>query len=98
MAAIPGAVVDVDACETNILFVQTARGPTSYEPIVQGLRARGVLAVALGELGLRLVTHRDVDDGDVERALAALRELIPLHGAPAGDGATSTRAGAQVGA
>lgn len=83
VAAIPGAVVDVEACETNILFVRTVRGQDSYGPIVEGLRERGVLAVALGELGIRFVTHRDVDDADVERALAALRELVPAHGAPA---------------
>ncbi len=80
VAAIPGAVVDVDACETNILFVRTARGASSYGPIVEGLGRRGVLAVALGELGIRFVTHRDVDDRDVERALEALRELVPTHG------------------
>ncbi len=83
LAGVRGAVVDVDACETNILFVRTARGAASYGPIVDGLRARGVLAVALGELGIRFVTHKDVDDDDVERALAALRELLPAHGAAA---------------
>jgi threonine aldolase len=86
VAAIPGALVDVDACETNILFVQTERGPASYAPIADGLRARGVLAVPLGELGLRFVTHRDVDARDVERAVDALRDLIAAHG----------RAGAEV--
>lgn len=80
MARLPGALVDVAACETNIVFLRTARGPGGYGPLVEGLRARGVLAAPLGELGVRFVTHRDVDDQDVARALAALRELLPEHG------------------
>lgn len=83
LGAVPGALVDVDACETNILFLRTVAGPASYGPLVEGLQARGVLAVALGELGVRFVTHRDVDEGDVERALAALRELVPARAAEA---------------
>jgi len=80
IAAIPGAVVDAAACETNILFVKTAAGGPSYAPIAAGLREEGVWAVALGDLGIRFVTHRDVDDEDVARALRALERLIPAHG------------------
>jgi threonine aldolase len=81
LARVDGAVVDPSAVETNILFLRTRRGPPSYAPICDGLRARGVLAVPLGDLGIRFVTHRDVDDQDLELTIDALKLLVPEHGA-----------------
>ncbi len=72
-AAIEGVVVDLAAVETNIVFVRTTAGASSYGPLAAALAADGVLAVPLGELGIRFVTHRDVGDEDVERAAGALR-------------------------
>jgi threonine aldolase len=80
LVAIPGAVVDPASCDTNILFVRTQAGAPSYGPIAEGLKRSGVWAIPLGDLGIRFVTHRDVNGEDVERALSALRELIPTHG------------------
>jgi threonine aldolase len=77
LAGIDGCLVDRAACETNIVFVRTTAGASSYGALAAGLEARGVLAAPLGELGVRFVTHRDVDDEDVERAIGALRELVP---------------------
>ncbi|MGE0707018.1 MAG: low specificity L-threonine aldolase [Planctomycetota bacterium] len=78
-AEIAGAVIDPADVETNILFLKTTDGRASYGPIAQGLAERGVLAIPIDDLGIRFVTHRDVDAEDVARALAALRELIPAH-------------------
>ena len=81
-ATLPGADVDVEACETNIVFIRTRAGAPSYPPIVAGLAERGVRAIALGNLGIRFVTHRDVTDAHVDRALDALSTLVPQHGNP----------------
>lgn len=80
-AAIKGARLDPSEVETNIVFLQTERGLESYAPIADGLAERGVLAIPCGDLGVRFVTHRDVDQEDVSRALAGLAELLPQHGA-----------------
>lgn len=80
-AAIEGAVLDPADVETNIVFLKTEAGLESYGPIAAGLGERGVLAIPCGGLGVRFVTHRDVDDEDVARALAGLAELLPQHGA-----------------
>lgn len=79
-AGLEGAVIDPREVETNIVFLKTEAGLESYAPIAEGLGARGVLAIPCGGLGLRFVTHRDVDDEDVSRALAGLAELVPQHG------------------
>ncbi|MEZ6186624.1 MAG: GntG family PLP-dependent aldolase [Planctomycetota bacterium] len=80
MAAIEGCTLDPKSVETNILFMTTAAGAPSYGPIAEGLAAAGILAVPLGELGIRFVLHRDVSLAGVERCLELLGELIPAHG------------------
>ena len=77
LARIPGARIDPALVETNILFLRAEAGPDAYPRIVEGLAQAGVLAFALGELGIRFVTHRDVDERDVDRALEACERLIP---------------------
>jgi threonine aldolase len=76
VARLPGAVVDLAACETNIVFVKTTAGPSSYPKIQKKLEAEGILAIAVGDLGVRFVTHRDVSAADTERAIAALRRVF----------------------
>lgn len=71
LAALPGVTVLHGPVETNIVFVRVA-GRTALE-VRDGLVRRGVLASATGPETLRFVTHLDVGDADVERALAALR-------------------------
>ena len=44
--------------------------------VESALKERGVLALALGPKLLRFVTHREVGDADVERAAAAMNEIL----------------------
>jgi threonine aldolase len=39
------------------------------------MRAKGILALAVSG-GIRMVTHKDVGDEDVERAIKAFREIL----------------------
>lgn len=80
LAALPGAAVDLDAVETNIFFLRTEAGRDSYGPIAEALAEEGVLAVPLADLGIRFVTHRDVGDADVDRALTAAKRVLPTLG------------------
>lgn len=77
-AEIPGYVIDPADVETNILFLRT-EAPEHYGALAERMRERGVLAIPLGDLGIRFVTHRDVGPADVERALSCLRELGPRY-------------------
>lgn len=59
--------------DTNICMVDlSARAP---EDLVAHLRASGVLALKVGPRRVRLVTHRDLVDEDVERAVASIRSF-----------------------
>ena len=60
--------------ETNIVFVQVAGRDASA--VQAALEAAGVLAFATGADVLRFVTHYDVDDADVERAVEAFLAAV----------------------
>ncbi len=60
----------LDPVHTNIVFV-TLAAPARAEGFLDHLKAAGVLATGLYRL--RFVTHLDVDDAGVDRAVAAIR-------------------------
>ena len=70
LSAIPG--ITVVAPQTNIVFASVDGGRGSA--LLEHLERRGVLATGL--IGLRFVTHLDVDAADVDRAVAAVREFM----------------------
>jgi threonine aldolase len=74
MAALDGLEVDLDAVETNIIFVRVVSTPAA--DLAARLHERGVWTLALGEDRCRFVTHADVDAEDVDRALAAMGEIL----------------------
>jgi threonine aldolase len=63
----PGSV-DPANVETNMVMVDVP----DVGAVLQHLAAQGVLAVPSRATTVRFVTHADVDDGDVERAVAAI--------------------------
>ena len=67
--------LSVRSAQTNIVFldVSEGRGPA----LLAHLKAAGVLAT--GMLGLRFVTHLDVDAEAIDRAIAAIRNFIQKH-------------------
>ncbi|MDA8017373.1 MAG: beta-eliminating lyase-related protein [Thermoanaerobaculia bacterium] len=86
LAGIPGLHVDPETVETNILVfrVDGSFGDGSLEEpgdaadLVARLGERGILAIPVASDAVRLVTHRDVDRADCDRALEVLRELGAL--------------------
>ena len=76
----------VKSAQTNIVFVDVAdgRGPA----LLDFLKAHGVLATGL--IGLRFVTHLDVDTAGIDHAIATVRRFFAE--APAGE-ASAPRSG-----
>lgn len=70
LAALPG--VTVTPPQTNIVFAEVSDGRTPA--LLAHLKSRGVLATGL--IGLRFVTHLDVDAAGVDHAIAAAREFL----------------------
>jgi threonine aldolase len=71
LASLPGFEVDLAAVQTNIVFVRLE----TLDParIVEEAAAETIRLYATGPRQIRLVTHHDVDDDDVDRLLAFLR-------------------------
>ncbi|RQR68761.1 MULTISPECIES: low-specificity L-threonine aldolase [unclassified Burkholderia] len=69
------AEIQVDATETNVVFLELSEGARGrLDELVNYLRHRGILVAS--HYRLRLVTHMDVDDKGVWRAVAAIREFF----------------------
>ncbi len=70
-----GVAIDLDSVETNIVIFRLTGRLTAAE-LVARLKARGVLASAVGPQAIRLVTHHDVDRTACQHAIGALTEAI----------------------
>lgn len=75
LAQMDGVELDPDAVETNIVIFRLAGGLTAAE-LVARLKARRVLASAVGPHAIRLVTHHDVDRAACVQAAEVLSEEI----------------------
>ena len=67
--------LDVPLPQTNIVFASVRDGRGAA--LLDHLKAQGVLATGL--IGLRFVTHLDVDRAGIERAIAAVRGFFESH-------------------
>lgn len=65
-----------DPPDTNIVMIMIEREDLDEEAIARELEARGVWILPVGPRRLRAVTHLDVDDTGIERALSALSEAV----------------------
>jgi threonine aldolase len=66
--------VPAEKVDSNIVLYET-RDPANF---CAQLKERGVLAAPVGPTTVRFVTHRDVGDADIEKAIAAVGKLIPI--------------------
>ncbi|HMO47949.1 MAG TPA: low-specificity L-threonine aldolase [Rubrivivax sp.] len=67
--------LDVPPPQTNIVFASVRDGRGAA--LLEHLKAQGVLATGL--IGLRFVTHLDVDRAGIERAIAAVHGFFESH-------------------
>lgn len=62
--------------ETNIVMIRVESADGEPAEIAAAAGEHGLLLLPAGPERLRAVTHRDVDDADVERAIEALRRAV----------------------
>jgi threonine aldolase len=72
---LPGITLDAESIETNIVIFGFDHPKLSIPGFLAELKERGVLALALA-VGIRFVTHKDVGDEDVDRAIGVFREIL----------------------
>jgi threonine aldolase len=75
ISQLPAVKLDPDEIETNIVIFGFSHPRLSVAEFLSQLGKRRVLALATSA-GIRFVTHKDIDDEDIERAAAAFREIL----------------------
>jgi len=79
LAGLSGIRIEPASVETNILRFSFESRWGDSASLLSKLAARGVLAGDSGPDAIRMVTHADVNDIDVERALRAFGEIAKGH-------------------
>lgn len=76
IASVAPKVIDPATVDTNIVGLELDSLKISASELSSQLKEKGVLASALGPKYLRLVTHLDLTDGDVEEVNQILPQLL----------------------
>jgi threonine aldolase len=76
VAGVGDGLVDVDAVETNIVIVELAGTSLDSASVAARCRADGVLVSAFGPRRVRLVTHLDIDDAAIDRAIEVITRSL----------------------
>ncbi|MGL6625223.1 low-specificity L-threonine aldolase [Aeromonas jandaei] len=72
LAALPGIELDLSLVQSNMVFLRLAKGEPAQ--LLAFMKERGILFSGYGEL--RLVTHLQINDDDVEEVIDAFTEYL----------------------
>ena len=75
-AEISPDLIDASSVETNIVALDLSRLNITANDLNNQLKEAGILASALGPKFLRVVTHLDITDSDMEKILDVLPKLL----------------------
>nr|NIM12687.1 aminotransferase class I/II-fold pyridoxal phosphate-dependent enzyme [Candidatus Aminicenantes bacterium]NIM79400.1 aminotransferase class I/II-fold pyridoxal phosphate-dependent enzyme [Candidatus Aminicenantes bacterium]NIN18677.1 aminotransferase class I/II-fold pyridoxal phosphate-dependent enzyme [Candidatus Aminicenantes bacterium]NIN42566.1 aminotransferase class I/II-fold pyridoxal phosphate-dependent enzyme [Candidatus Aminicenantes bacterium]NIN85332.1 aminotransferase class I/II- len=73
IADLPGIEVNPDEVETNIIMVKLTT--MNSDTFLKKLAERNVWALPFNDETVRIVTHKDIDDNDIEQAINAIRMI-----------------------
>ena len=75
-ARLPGISIDLDTVQTNIVYMEVDGARCTAQAAEDRLREKGVLVLALGPHRLRAVTHLEVTEVDIDRAIRVFEETF----------------------
>lgn len=75
VAEMPGIKFDLDHIHTNIIIFGFDHPKLSIPEFLTELEKRGILALATRG-GIRFVTHKDINDMDIEKTISACRDIL----------------------
>ena len=67
--------IDLETVQTNIIIFDVSETDFSSVEICDELKTNGILAIPFGKL-VRMVTHYDVSENDIEKTLATLIQIL----------------------
>jgi len=75
IAGLPGVQIDPASVETDIIIFGFEHPKIPVAAMLEKMKERGILALAVSG-GIRMVTHKDVGDQDVDRAITAFKDIL----------------------
>jgi threonine aldolase len=76
LAELDPAAVDVDSVQTNMVFLDLVPFGRTAPEVAATLKQEGVLVNGFPGSSIRLVTHRDVNEAGIGRALEVLGTIL----------------------
>jgi len=76
IAGLPGILLDPANIQTNIVIFEFDHPEFSVPGFLSKLKEHSVLALSTPSGDIRFVTHKDVGDEDVDRAIQAFQEIL----------------------
>ncbi len=76
VASLPGISVDLDSVQTNIVIIQIDGARYTASQVADVLKEHGILLLAIAPARLRAVTHLDVSEEGIDRAIKVFQELF----------------------
>jgi threonine aldolase len=73
---LPGITLNPDHVETDIIIFGFNHPNMSIPEFLEILGKKKILALATSGKRIRFVTHKDIDDEDIDRAITAFREIL----------------------
>jgi len=75
LAQIPSLIVHPEKVKTNIVAVSLSRMGISSAEMLKRLKSRNLISGTVNESTIRLLTHKDINRADCERAVAIIAEV-----------------------
>ena len=75
ISGLPGIKIDPGTVETDIVIFGFDHPKLSCPAMIDRMKEKGILALAVAG-GIRMVTHKDVGDADVDRAIKAFKDIL----------------------
>ncbi|MFQ5722640.1 MAG: GntG family PLP-dependent aldolase, partial [Candidatus Aminicenantales bacterium] len=75
IATMPGIELNPDWIQTNIIIFGFNHPRLTIQEFLEELKKRGVLALPT-KGGIRFVTHKDIDDRDIDKAISVFAEIL----------------------
>jgi threonine aldolase len=76
LSKIKAVELNPEKVQTNIVIFKLKNNKLSVEEFLRKLRQMGILALPMSKDEIRFVTHKDVDDDDVNRLIEACRKIL----------------------
>ena len=75
IAELPGIGLNPDHVESNIIIFEFAHPKLTKQDFLDKLKENGILASS-PKYGIRVVTHHDIDDDDVDKLISAFKKIL----------------------